>query len=58
MMRNSFWLTLLLGALLGVTAWNLLLAAIFKPWRQRPQDLEGIKDWGRVQDWGRGKEKG
>ena len=51
-MFKSFWGAFLLGAVLGITAWNLVLAWIFKPWRPRPRGLEGIEDWGRVKDWG------
>lgn len=60
-MGKSFWVTLLLGAVLGITVWNLLMALIFKPWRPRPRNLEGVEDWGRVKDWdggGNGAERG
>ena len=57
-MFKSFWGAFLLGAVLGVTTWNLLLALIFKPWRPRLRGLEGMEDWGRVQDWGRGSQAG
>jgi len=59
-MGKSFWLTLLLGVVLGVTAWNLLLAWIFKPWRPRPRPnlLEGTQDWGSVKAWGGGNGAG